>query len=158
MSQNDVTGRPTLYSEELVNIILSRFESHPFGLKKICAMYEDMPSVDTIYAWRSKYESFSERFLASRKKQAHLLFETSIEDVEEIKDYYYIDPKTGARCVDSGIVAAQKAIAQHKVGMASRICPSEYGPSAREEASSDAHSTEVAEKVAKIMKESEKEY
>ncbi len=151
-------GRPTLYNDELANLILERIESHPFGIKKICKMYDDMPSHDTIWRWRAQNDNFSDRFLASRKKQAHILFETSLDDVEKIKEYYYEDCKTGGMTVDSGIVAAQKALAQHKIGMAARIRPEDYGPSAREEASSDAHSTEVAEKVAKIIKDSEKEY
>ncbi len=151
-------GRPTIYSEQLVDLIIQRFESHPFGLRKLCSMYDDMPSPDTIYQWRARYDDFSERFLAARKKQAHLLFETSFEDVEEIKDYYYDDPKTGARCVDSGIVAAQKAIAQHKLGMAAKLRPKEYGVTSVDEAINADNTTEVAEKVAKIIKDSEKEY
>ncbi len=120
-------GRPTLYSLELADKIIERFESHPYGLKKLCSMYDDMPSHDTIYKWRAKYDDFSDRFLSSRRKQAHLLFETSRDDIEEIRDYYYHDPKTGALSVDAGIVAAQKAIAQHKLGMAAKIRPRDYG-------------------------------
>jgi len=147
-------GRPSSYSDELADLIIARFESHPFGLKQLCKMYDDMPSTETIYQWRSKNEQFADRFLAARRKQAHLLFETSADDIAEIKDYYYDDPKTGARCVDSGIVAAQKAIAQHKLGMAAKIRPKDYGVTSVE---SDDNSS-FADISADVVKDKEKEY
>jgi hypothetical protein len=151
-------GRPTIYNEELANLICERVASHGCGLNELCKKFSDMPNPDTIYSWRAKYEHFSESFLAARKIQGHALFETSLNDLAEIKDYYYDDPKTGARCVDSGIVAAQKAIAQHKLGMAAKLRPKDYGVTSVEEANNESNAKEVAEHVAKIMKESEKEY
>jgi hypothetical protein len=147
-------GRPTGYSDELADLIIQRFESHPYGLRQLCSMYDDMPNVDTIYSWRSKYDDFSERFLAARKKQAHLLFETSADDIAEIKDYYYDDPKTGARSVDAGIVAAQKAIAQHKLGMAAKIRPKDYGVTSVE--SND--NSSVTDVSSDVVKEKEKDF
>ncbi len=146
-------GRPTLYNIEMADRIIELVESSPFGLKKLCDMHDDLPNLDSIYAWRAKYEDFSERFLNARKKQAHILFETSRDDIEEIKDYYYDDPKTGARCVDSGIVAAQKAIAKHKIGMAARIRPKDYGVT-----SVDNNNNVASEVSADVVKEKEKDY
>ena len=34
-----------------------------------------------------------------REKQADILFDTSFEDIEDIKTYYYEDGKSGATCV-----------------------------------------------------------
>ncbi len=120
-------GRPTKYTPELAALIIERFATHPCGLNKLCAMYDDMPNPDTIYTWRKQYPDFSELFLNARLDQAHILFDSSHDDIQEIQNYYFEDPKTGAMCVDSGIVAAQKAIAQHKMCMAAKIRPRDYG-------------------------------
>jgi hypothetical protein len=120
-------GRPTKYSPELCDLICERVGTHGMGIRNICNMYEDMPTPETINQWRYKYDEFSERYMIARKKQSHILFDSSFDDIEKIRDYYYEDPKTGAICVDSGIVAAQKALANHKTFMASKIQPIHYG-------------------------------
>lgn len=120
-------GRPTKYTPELAELICERLGTHGVGIRNICNMYEDMPSPDTINKWRYKYDEFSERYLTARKKQSHILFDSSFDDIEEIKSYYYEDPKTGATCVDAGIVAAQRALANHKTFMAAKIQPIHYG-------------------------------
>ncbi len=133
MSESRPRGRPTDYSPEIAKLICARLESHGFSLRRICAMYDDMPVADTIYRWRSLYEDFSERYLASRLKQAHILFETSLEDIEDIALYRYEDDR-GVTRVDPGIVAAQKALANHKTAMAGRIRPKDYGDRQQTEA------------------------
>jgi hypothetical protein len=121
------TGRPSLYTPELVDLICERVGTHGTGIRNICKMYADMPDPETINEWRYKYEDFSERYLTARKKQSHILFESSLDDVEEIKNFYYEDGKTGATCVDSGVVAAQKALANQKTFLAAKISPKDYG-------------------------------
>ncbi len=150
-------GRPSLFTEELANLICERVAAHGCGLKQLCKMYDDMPNQDTIYQWRAKYDHFSDSYLAARKKQAHILFETSLEDIEDIKNYYYEDPKTGAICVDSGIVASQKALANQKTHMASKIRPKEYGGESSEIASTD-NLKDVSDKLDKLMAAKQKEY
>jgi hypothetical protein len=85
-----------------------------------------MPTVETINQWRVKYDEFSDQYLYSRMKQTHAMFESAVDEVEKITEYYYEDPKTGATCVDSGIVAAQKAIANQKTHQAARLNPKLY--------------------------------
>ena len=120
-------GRPTDYTLELAELICHRVASHGMGLKQICAMYDDMPNPSTIYDWRAKNEQFSEMYLNSRRKQAHILVETSLDDVEDIQKYYYEDPMTGVTRVDSGVVAAQKALAAQKTWLAGKFRVQDYG-------------------------------
>src|SRR5580692_5367483 len=103
-------GRPTLYTEELADRICEAFATHAMSLQKICALYAWMPDHSTISEWRYKYADFSEKMLKSRAEQSHILFESSLADMEEIKEYRYMDPQLGYTKVDPGIVAAQKAL------------------------------------------------
>ncbi len=120
-------GRPSKYTPELVDLICERVGTHGVGIRNICAMYDDMPTPETINQWRYKYDEFSERYLNARTKQSHILFDSSLDDIEKIKEYYYIDPDSGAQKVDAGIVAAQRALANHKTFMAAKIKPVNYG-------------------------------
>lgn len=154
---NYVFGRPTKYTPELANLILERFATHPVGIMELCNMYEDMPAPSTIYEWRNTISDFSERFLNARISQSHILFESSLDDVREIKNYYYEDEKLGCMAVDSGIVAAQKAMAHHKMAMASKIHPRIYG--AISEMQKDSSSlNDVKERVKDLSPEHEKEF
>ena len=74
------TGRPTKYNAELANLICKRIAGSSLGLKHICAMYDDMPCVDTINEWRWVHEEFSAMFVKAKQLQA----ETIVEELMEI--------------------------------------------------------------------------
>ncbi len=151
-------GRPTIYTPELVDYILSKIETCDTGLRKLCSGDDRMPNYDTILEWRSKHEQFSERYLNSRRKQAHILSEQTKDIAEETINYAYEDPKTGAICIDSGIVAMQKMRISTNTWLASRINPKEYGDKQQTEHSVSDSTKEVVKRVADINKEAEKEY
>lgn len=131
-------GRPTKYTPELADLICHRVATNPHGIRRICAMYDDLPAHNTIAEWRYKYDEFSTRYLEAREKQSHLLFENAVDHVESIENYTYMNVKTGATCVDPGIVAMQKAIAFQKTHQAARICPQRYDAKQKQEEVSNA--------------------
>lgn len=152
-------GRPTKYCPELVDLICDIVATTPHGINLICAKHPELPAPITIATWRAKYPDFSTRYMEARKLQSHLLFESAIDDIEELKNYTYEDPKSGATCIDAGIVAMQKALANQKTHQAARIHPKEYGNQAESNESIDkSQLKEIAERVAQMNKESEKEY
>jgi|DEB19_MinimDraft_2_1074335.scaffolds.fasta_scaffold94631_2 hypothetical protein len=154
-------GRPTKYAPELIERILEAVSTHQCGLVKLCHMYDWMPNADTIIAWRAKYDEFSERYLLARKKQAHLLADRCNELAEEINDFIYEDPKTGAQCIDGGIVAMQKLKISSKTWLASRIEPKIYGDKQVIEnvtTENDALKVELAELRAKLAEKAKSEY
>lgn len=100
-------GRPTIYTEELAELVCLRMAIHSEGIKKICEMYDDMPDNTTIYAWMYHNEDFSRRFLKAREKRAHTLHEFIRELSEKIHEFEGVD-KDGFVHVDSGLVACYK--------------------------------------------------
>ena len=145
-------GRPTKYTPEMVDLICERVATHGMGLRRLCNMYDDMPEPETLNVCRYKYPEFSERYLAARSIQAHILFETSLDDIDEIKDYRYTDKDSGAVKVDPGMVAAQKALANHKTFMAAKIQPLHYGTKEVIDKSSDETLSKIQALVADINK------
>jgi hypothetical protein len=128
-------GRPTIFNQELADYICEVVATNPDGIMRLCKKFPRMPNHDTIAQWRLKYPSFSERYLAAREQQVHLLFESAIDDVQSIENYEYTNPNNGATCVDPGIVAMKKAIANQKTHHASRIRPKDYAANKSEDTS-----------------------
>lgn len=151
-------GRPTIYTLELAALICDRVAVCTTGLDALCKQYDDLPSPDTIYQWRHKHKEFSESYLNARLNQAHLLAERIKDIAEETREYIYDDPKTGALCIDSGIVAMQKMRIASNTWLASRIAPKIYGDKQQTEHSVSDSTKEVANRVADINKANEKDY
>lgn len=107
-------GRPTLYTPELAKRICDLVASHPYGLKKLTSLYPDLPEQTTIYLWSHKNDEFFKEYVVAREKQAHLLFDSAIDELEEIEKYKYTNLTTGATDVAPGIIAMKKAIANQK--------------------------------------------
>ena len=150
MKEKKPPYRPSIYTEELAALICHRVATNPHGLKRICKMYDDMPHPDTINEWRYKYESFSVCYINARLKQSHLIFESAIDEVEELHDYTYKNLKTGAISIDPGIVAMKKTIANQKVHHAARISPKHYGVVKTEDATNP---QETINKIQQIVNE-----
>jgi hypothetical protein len=107
-------GRPSLYTPELAKRICELVASNPYGIRKICQMYPELPDETTIHHWRAENTQFFLDYVQARQKQAHLLFECAIDELEELNDYVYESHITGAKEINAGIVAMKKAIANQK--------------------------------------------
>lgn len=116
-------GRPSLFTQELTDLICQRVATHPIGLTKLCSMYNDMPNPDTVNAWRYKYPEFAEKFRQAKMFQAELLAETLNElcDIPSYVDDYSVER------VDSGIVARQRLKVDTIKWQASKLLPKVYG-------------------------------
>jgi hypothetical protein len=75
-------GRPTIFTQELADLICETVATHTFGLKKLCAMYDHMPDQDTINQWRFKFTDFSDQYMRAKAIQAQLL----AEEIMDIAD------------------------------------------------------------------------
>jgi terminase small subunit-like protein len=116
-------GRPSKYTEELAKHICDIIASSHYSVRKLCKIYDEFPHIDTIQEWKRTHESFSVQYATSLEKQASALFEGAIEELEELEDYVYENPVSGACEINSGIVAMKKALADKKSRHAAILSP-----------------------------------
>lgn len=147
-------GRRATFSDELAEIICERIATSTISIGKLCEMYDDMPDEATIYKWRHKHAIFGDQYTRAKQRQAELTAEKILEFCE-VPTY---EDEKGIERVDAGRVALQRLKVDSIKWQASKLAPKIYGDKASAEVINDANTTEVAEKVAKIIKESEKEY
>ena len=117
-------GRPTLYSEELIERICFLTATHPVGLKKLCAMYDDIPEHTTIKRWRWENEQFNSRYAKAKMFQAEMMVEELEDLADEVATYY--DEKGNVR-IDSGSVAQQRLRCDNRKWTAAKLAPKIYG-------------------------------
>lgn len=102
-------GRPTIYSPELIAEICSRI-SEGQSLRTICRS-DDMPSLNTIFVWLSKYPEFNDRYAIAKLEQSEAL----VEDLLEISDDRSEDPASRRVRIDT------------RKWIAAKLKPKKYG-------------------------------
>lgn len=76
-------GRPTIFCQELADLICERVSSTTFGLRKLCSLHDDMPTHETVYQWRHKYPAFSDQYARAKLEQADLMAEEIVEIADD---------------------------------------------------------------------------
>lgn len=123
-ARNPSRGRPTTYDQEMANYIIDRVASTSCGLKTLCETDPRFPSQETVNLWRWKHPDFSERYLAAKQVQAHLL----AEDCEEVaKEERYFKDQNGAEKMDPAFIASRRLIIDTKKWHAGKVAPAFYG-------------------------------
>lgn len=107
-------GRPSKYSQELVNEICRRIAEGE-SLRQICRD-NDMPSAETVRVWLLEKEEFSAQYARAREAQADLLAEQTVEIAD--------DPKSG---VDAVSVAHARLRIDARKWYAGKVAPKKYG-------------------------------
>lgn len=78
----NVGGRPSIYTDELAELICGRVATHDWGIERLCNHYDDLPAASTVKDWRWRNERFSA--LYDRAKTAQLeLFPDSMLDIAD---------------------------------------------------------------------------
>lgn len=72
-------GRPTLYSQEMADLICLRTATCSFGLRKLCTIHDDLPTSETVYQWRYQNADFSAQYAQAKLKQADFMAEEILE-------------------------------------------------------------------------------
>jgi hypothetical protein len=107
-------GRPTDYNVDIADRICDLVSSSHFGLAKICKLNPDIPGESTIRRWASQIPEFREKYNEAYEKQAPLLFEGAISEMESLEDCTFINQTTGATDISSSMVAFKKALSDRK--------------------------------------------
>lgn len=120
-------GRPTDYNPEIASRICELVATTPHGLKKLCAMYDWMPQMSTIYLWKFKNEIFSEQYLHAKEAQIDLVVDELDTLLDENLRYYHDDK--GNEKIDPPSATIAIAKANNRKWHASKLRPRKYGDS-----------------------------
>ena len=102
-------GRPTIYSQDLVNTICTRL-SLGESLRSICRD-DDMPAQSLIYLWLNRHPDFLEQYTRAREEQAETHADEIVEIADEQPDLIEVKDKDGNVVdikLDSAFIAWQK--------------------------------------------------
>ena len=122
-------GRPTIYTQELADLICQRVATNTCGLHRLCEKYDDLPDKTTINEWRYLKPNFSIQYAQAKLKQADLLAEDVLELAESRP--YQID-KEGNRYIDSGEANMIRTQIDTQKWLAAKLLPKQYGKAAEE--------------------------
>ena len=118
-------GRPTDYSEELVDDILARITGGE-GLVRICKE-ENYPDVRTIYTWLRLHEDFNHRYIRAREEQADTLADEIIDIADDGRNDRYEDGENGFMRVDHDHIARSRLRVDARKWVAAKLKPKKYG-------------------------------
>lgn len=120
-------GRPTIYSDELVDIICSRISGGE-SLKRICEC-DDMPGKTIVFQWLGKYPEFLEKYEAAREAQAHLLAEETLEIADDGRNDWMAknDPDNPGYAANGENIQRARLRVDARKWFASKLLPKKYG-------------------------------
>lgn len=153
-------GRPTIYTEELAAKICELVATNPIGLPKLCKIYNELPTAETIRVWRWEKTIFSANYAEAKRFQAELMAESLEDVIDETSEYVYED-ENGVTRVDGGMVAKARLVIDTRKWTASKLAPKIYGDQKQvEELQSQNQSIkrELDDLRIKLAKQNEREY
>jgi hypothetical protein len=150
-------GRPTRYTPELAEKICKVVSISPFGLRKICSIYDWMPDVDTIREWRFDNREFSDQFAKAKIQQADILVEDSLDIADDSSDDYYIDDN-GNRKANNELVARSRLRIDTRKFMGMKLLPKIYGDFEEVKEQNEDLKNEIRELRAKLDAQNKKDY
>jgi hypothetical protein len=134
-------GRPTLYSQEMADLICQRVATCTIGLTRLCEMHEDLPSKFTINLWRYKYPEFSTQYAQAKLKQADLLAEECLEIADDATNDWM------ENFSDDGDLIGYKVNGEHvqrsrlridtRKFLAAKLLPKQYGEKVEDKKAED---------------------
>ncbi len=126
MDVNKKVGRPTIYNQELANLICERVATHEVGLKRLCSMYDDMPDKTTINKWRYKYPEFYTQYAQAKISQIETLVDEIIDIADDSTQDEIINDQ-GVRVCNGEFIARSRLRIDTRKWIASKLIPRLYG-------------------------------
>lgn len=118
-----VMGRPTIYSDELVDCICDELMVGR-SLRKICED-EAMPHISTVMRWIAERDDFCEQYTRARQVQAEYLLDELIDIADDSsKDYVIVD---GQERLDQEHIQRAKLRIDTRKWNIEKLAPKKYG-------------------------------
>lgn len=153
-------GRANTYTEEMGERICSLVATHPYGQKKLCRLYPDLPDDTTIFDWRLKHVEFARQYDKAKRKQAELLAEEIIDIADDTYNDIIIDKNGNEQC-NTEFVQRSRLRMDARKWLASKLVPKVYGDVSQIKAleeDNEKYRKELEELRAKLDAQNKKDY
>lgn len=124
-------GRPSMYTEELGQRICKVVSTHTYGLNRLTAMFDWMPTKETINEWRLSNSAFSAQYIKAKVMQSELLAEDCLDISDESGFDAHINEQGKVVCDSEAINRARLRIDTRK-WLAAKLLPKIYGDKSEE--------------------------
>lgn len=111
-------GRPTKYTDELVEVIFFKITTNTISIKKLCKQHPELPSHDTINRWRHSSKHFSDQYRLAKQIQFELLTEQILNILDDVT--YYTD-SLGNKRIDLVSIKLKVIKVNHIKWLASKL-------------------------------------
>lgn len=124
-----MTGRPSDYTDEIAEEICELIATTPRGLDFICNTHDDLPSARTVARWLAAHESFRQRYVRARERQADLIFDECLEIADDgTNDTKLVGAEGDEReAQNSEWISRSKLRVDTRMRMAGKLNPKKYG-------------------------------
>lgn len=121
------TGRPTEYSDEVIDQICEIISKSEKGIHKICRENPDFPSVAILMRWLSdgNHRYFVEQYRRAKELQADFMAETLLEISDDSSDDTIITEKGVLE--NKEFVNRSKLRVETRKWLMSKLLPKKYG-------------------------------
>ena len=117
-------GRPSLYTQDLVDRILEKIADGLF-LTHICAD-PAMPSCSTVFKWRLDHPEFSEAYAHAREAAADKMVIETVAIADDGANDTYVDDEGQPR-TDFDVIQRSKLRVETRKWLLARMAPKTYG-------------------------------
>jgi len=123
-------GRPTKYSDEIIELLCEKIATSSHGLKKICDSDDRFPAFRTVFTWLSNpnYQDFKHKYARAREAQAELLADEIIHIAdtpqEGVKKKQTIN---GIEIITGDMIDHRRLQVDARKWKASKLYPKKYG-------------------------------
>jgi len=119
------TGRPSLYTRELAELICERLADGQ-SLRAICRV-EGMPADRTVRRWATdNVDGFGERYSAAREAGYHAIAEEMLEIADDGRNDSYVDESGNPR-TDNDVVQRSRLRVDTRKWYLAKMLPKVYG-------------------------------
>lgn len=127
MSDEKKIGRPSIFTQEIADIICDRISTSNASLRTICSE-EGMPGVTTVLRWVRENESFRQQYARAKEQQADFLAEEMMEIADDSSKDILKDSE-GNEYENKEFVNRSRLRVDTRKWIASKLKPKKYGDS-----------------------------
>lgn len=150
-----MTGRPSLFTQEIADLICERIGTTPRGLDFICDNDELLPSASTVHRWLNGDAAFCESYRRARERQADLIFDECLEIADDgSNDTKLLKRGDGSETevCNAEWISRSKLRVDTRLRMAGKLSPKKYGDKLEVDHTGSIGSLSPEERTARIAK------